>query len=248
MIDRVAAVLSTCSSQYPLLVHTELYNEGWMIRLVMDWFSRAPYGNHPLAFAPGSRWFSEGSLPTHFTARYRGDKFAEGRTRADGLVGHFVVGQAGRSDVLLEPKATHFLVLEAKMFSPLSPGTKNAPYYDQATRTIASIAEILCLAGRQPSELARLGYFVIAPAEQLNRPALSEQLDKNLIQAKVEKRIREHSMAKDQWLHRWFLPTLEQIQVVGMSWEDVIDFINRKDPAAAKKLRSFYRICLQHSR
>lgn len=248
MIDRVAAVLSTCGSKYPLLVRTELYNEGWMIRLLMDWFSRAPYGNHPLAFAPGSRWFSEGSLPTHFTARHRGDRLAEGRTRADGLVGHFVVGETSRNDVLLEPKATHFLVLEAKMFSPLSPGVKNAPYYDQASRTIASIAEILCLAGRKPSELARLGYFVIAPAEQLHHPPLSEQLNKSLIQAKVEKRIGEYSTAKDQWLRRWFLPTLEQIQVVGMSWEEVIAFIDRKDPAAAKKLRSFYQVCLQHNR
>ena len=100
----------------------------------------------------------------------------------------------------------------------------------------------------QTGEMTRLAYFVVAPAEQLNRPALSEQLDKDRIQAKVEKRIREYSMAKDQWLRRWFLPTLEQIQVIGMSWEDVIDFINRKDPAAARQLRSFYQICLQHNR
>jgi hypothetical protein len=93
-----------------------------------------------------------------------------------------------------------------------------------------------------------LGYFVIAPAEQLHRPPLSEQLDKSLIQAKVERRIGEYSAAKDQWLRRWFLPTLEQIQVVGMSWEEVIAFIDRKDPAAAKKLRSFYQACLQHNR
>lgn len=248
MLDRVTAILSTCNTPNPVLVRTELYNEGWMLRLVMDWFSKAPYGNHPLAFAPGSRWFSEGSLPTHFTARYLGDKYAEGRTRADGLVGHFVVGQAGRNDVLLEPSATHFQVLEAKMFSPLSPGIKNAPYYDQASRTIASIAEILCWADHKPNDFARLGYFVLAPAEQLERSPLSEQLDKDQIQAKVDRRIREYSRTNNQWFQRWFLPTLEQMQVVGMSWEEVIDFIKRKDPAAARELDSFYQKCLQHNR
>lgn len=248
MIDRVAAVLSTCGSNYPRLVRTELYNEGWMIRLIMDWFSRAPYGNHPLAFAPGSRWFSEGNLPTHFAARHRGDELAEDRTQADGLVGHFVVGQTARNDILLEPDATHFMVLEGKMFSPPSPGTKNAPYYDQATRIVASIAELLCLAGRQPREMARLGYFLIAPAEQLARPPLAMQLDKDRIQAKVAQRLEDYNGAQDHWLRRWFLPTLEYIQLAVMSWEDVIDFIERQDPTAAWGLEEFYQTCLQHNR
>ena len=50
-----------------------------------------------------------------------------------------------------------------KMFSKLSSGTKNAPGYDQAARTVACVAEILRCAGIIPQQMVRLGFFVAAP-------------------------------------------------------------------------------------
>ena len=135
-------LLSAVSSQ-PLFPPTLLYNEGWLLRLVLDWFSRHSVQDHPLTFAAGSRWFSEALLPSPFPARYRGDKLAENWTHADGVVGHFQIGKKGRTDLKLLPGATQFIVLEAKIFSSLSPGVTHASYYDQAARTVACMAEVL---------------------------------------------------------------------------------------------------------
>ena len=54
------------------------YNEGWLLRLVLDWLSREVVTGHPLDFASGARWFSEALLPSQFLARDRGDHLAEG--------------------------------------------------------------------------------------------------------------------------------------------------------------------------
>ena len=70
---------------------------------------------------------------------------------ANGVIGHFSIGDEGKADLKLLPEATQFLVLEAKMFSGLSPTVNNARYYDQAARNVACMAEVLCRAERNPS-------------------------------------------------------------------------------------------------
>jgi hypothetical protein len=80
---------------------------------------------------PGAR------LPSPFLARSRRDPLGESWTHADGAVGHFTVGSIGKGDLALEPPATQFIVVEAKMFSGRSPGVKNAPRFDQAARLAA---------------------------------------------------------------------------------------------------------------
>jgi hypothetical protein len=53
------------------------------------------------------------------------------------LIGHFRIKAITKAGILLDEKATQFIVLEVKMSSPLSKGVVNAPNYDQASRTIA---------------------------------------------------------------------------------------------------------------
>jgi hypothetical protein len=36
----VGSLLARCSSDGTVLPPTDLYNEGWMLRLVLDWFER----------------------------------------------------------------------------------------------------------------------------------------------------------------------------------------------------------------
>jgi hypothetical protein len=52
-------MLRAASGERPLLSPTLLYNEGWLLRLVLDWFSRHDVEGHQLSFAAGARWFSE---------------------------------------------------------------------------------------------------------------------------------------------------------------------------------------------
>jgi hypothetical protein len=125
---------------------TELYCEGWLLRLVL---SAAQTGIPclPFSFEDGSRWFAEPSLYSPFGARYRGDSDAETHTPADAAVGQFDFGIT-KTGLRLTESATQFIVLEAKIWSDLSKRTKNASDYSQATRIVACMANVLANAKR----------------------------------------------------------------------------------------------------
>lgn len=55
-----------------------------------------------------------------FLPRFRGDPLGESQTNADSVIGHFIIGSKGKTDLKLIPDATHFVVLEAKLYSGLS--------------------------------------------------------------------------------------------------------------------------------
>lgn len=227
---------------------TMFYNEGWLLRIVLDWFSRGPQPDHRLGFAPHARWFSEALLPSRFLERRRPD-LAEGYTHADGVIGHFIVGANAKADTSLKPDAKQFAVTEAKMFSPLSSGVTNARYFDQAARTVACIAEIVSLGRVPPREIASLGFFVLAPAEQIDRGAFRTQIDKESIKEKVRKRVLAYeSDEMTKWFLDWFQPTLQQMTVDCISWEGVVEFIETKDQAYGERVHDFYDKCLAFNR
>ena len=116
----VASLLSRCGTPISVMPPTAVYNEGWMLRLVLDWFDRNRGIPHELAFAEGARWYSEALLPSRFLATFRADARAESFTRADGLIGHFTVQSGTRGDAVLAPHATQFIVIEATKDVPMS--------------------------------------------------------------------------------------------------------------------------------
>src|SRR4051812_48197891 len=130
-MQRLVDLYLACGTDRAIMPPTSLYNEGWMLRLVLDWFSRQPESSHPLSFLHDSRWYSEALLSTQFRPRSRGDVLAESWTHADGVIGHFTIAE-GRGDVRLQRDARQLVVVEAKMFSGLSRGTKRALTFDQA--------------------------------------------------------------------------------------------------------------------
>jgi hypothetical protein len=144
-LQRIYEMLCRANSERRTFPATIFYNEGWLLRLVLDWFSEHALGGHLLSFAAGAQWYSEALLPSQFLARQRGDHLAEGWTHADGVVGHIKVGSTALANTSLADDASQFLVTEAKLFSPLSPRVTNAAYFDQAARNVACIAEVSCL-------------------------------------------------------------------------------------------------------
>jgi hypothetical protein len=83
-------MLNSCDTADSLFPPTELYNEGWLLRIFLDWFSTHRVDKHPLSFSEGARWFSEALLLSAFLPRSREDPLGESRTHADGVIGHFV--------------------------------------------------------------------------------------------------------------------------------------------------------------
>jgi hypothetical protein len=81
-LERIRGMLQLAGTSNRLFPATVFYNEGWLLRLVLEWFSRQTLSEHALAFSPGTRWFSEALLPSQFFACQRGDRLAEaGLTR-----------------------------------------------------------------------------------------------------------------------------------------------------------------------
>lgn len=246
---RIQLMLDSLASDSPRFPPTILYNEGWLLRLSLDWFSKHEVSeHHPLAFSAGSCWFSEALLPSAFLPRQRGDKLAESWTHADGIVGNIKIANKAKAALQLQPDANDFVVLEAKIFSKLSSGVTNARFFDQAARNVACVAEVLRLAGRRPGDMTKLCFCVLAPKSQIDQGIFGKELDSTSIRKKVEQRVAMYDGEKRHWLDTWFVPTLERIKLECLSWEEINDLILRMDPENGKGMRNFYELALKFNR
>ncbi len=250
MFSQIMNMLRTCDTEDGILPPTEVYNEGWMLRLILDWFSGQPLSDHPLSFEKDARWYSELLLPSPFLPTFQKDPNAEAHTHADGVIGHFSIGRSGKGDIALLADAAQFTVIEAKIFSKLSKGVKNFKGYDQAARTVACMAETLSIGNRPINVFSRLGFYVVAPEQQLKfEPTFQTFLQKDSIRIKVQKRIRAYSdpsdaEARNRWFEKWFLPALERIDIKCITWEDIISYIQANDRRNGDALLEFYEKCL----
>ena len=247
MLERFHALIDAVDREPHRFPPTLIYREGWMLRLVLDWFQSHRLPDHVITFQPEASWYSEALLPTPSRARYQGDSRAEGRTHADGIVGHIAIGSLAKVDAELLSDATQFVVTEAKIHSALSRGTSNAPMYDQAARSVACICEMLSRAERRPSEVPFLVFIVIAPERRIRRGAITTKLDKRSIEAAVRARVQSFAPELDGWWEEWFVPTLELIKVEAMSWEGLLKDIATVDEPGSHELATFYERCLKYN-
>jgi hypothetical protein len=246
-IRQVQSMLELCSTENTHFPPTILYNEGWMLRLILNWFSTHHIADHPLSFPKNGKWYSEALLPSTFLPKFKGDPLAESYTHSDGVIGHFNIGNSGEGDLAVLSDATHLVVLEAKMYSKLSSGVKNASYYNQAARNVACMAEVLKRGGRKPSEFSSLGFYVVAPESQIKGEVFKNKVTKDSIKETVERRANEYDDSKEDWMENWFYPTWKQINLCTISWEELIYFISDNDKSAGNDLKEFYRLCLSYN-
>ena len=87
MLEIIKLLLEELDSDNNHMPPTVLYNEGWLLRLIIWWFSQNRKRDFPLTFCSGAEWYSEGLLTTPFLPVYQGDKLAESYTHADGIIG-----------------------------------------------------------------------------------------------------------------------------------------------------------------
>jgi hypothetical protein len=237
----LTALLEFGADNPPRFSPTFLYNEGWLLRLVLDWFSTHPIPAHPLTFVEGAQWFSEAFLPSPFLKRFNGDPLAEGRTEADGVIGHFQIVRGTRRGLSLLPDATQFVALEAKLMSELSRKTTNASYFDQAARNVACIAELLRLGDRHASNMSHLGFYVLAPQSRIQKGIFTELLNQESMTDKVAQRVAAYEGVRDQWHRDWFQPMLPYIKIGLLSWEEILRTLGKFDQTAAEGLETFYQ-------
>lgn len=217
-----------------------------MLRLVLDWFARQAPVEHPLDVMPGHGWRSEVLLPSAFLPRRRGDELAESFTHADAIIGATRRG-SGRGDVLPAHETKQFVVVEAKLMSGLSAGTKRAATYNQAARNVACLATALHQGAVSPAKI-RSGFVVVAPLSQIEAGVFSNWCDKEHIIDVVRARVAAYQGDRDEWFQQTFLPAMSAIDVQLLSWESVLDHMRLRDAVAAGALAEFYDRCLHFNR
>jgi len=243
MIEAISRILDRCGSSNSVLPPTEIFNEGWMLRLLLDWFDRNREFAHSLSFAPGARWYSEALLSSRFLPLSRADARAESFTHADGVIGHFEIEPGVRGEARILPGATQFIVTEAKLGSSLSAGTKNAPSYDQAARNVACIAHMVAARGLDVSSFERLAFYVIAPQSQIASGLFGALITKDSIEDKVRARVASYVGDHDEWLQLSFLPALARIEIGEISWESILTALPSTPDVDV--IRAFYAACLR---
>lgn len=220
---------------------TVIFNEGWLLRAVLrEWKTCVHPG--PLGFLPfpeDAQLYSEGQLYTPFGARYRGDKQAESHTHADGIVGHFSILDT-KSGIVLNHNFSYFAVFEAKLSSPLSAHTTNATEYDQVTRTVACMINVILQSGRSEGYAAhfvvlspRTNHFV-SPVND-SKAVVADQLAHRMA---MYDSIAENKQGASLFAQQW-RRVLDRLQLSFVTWEDVLDVI------ANNELNRFYALCLR---
>ena len=248
MLEITNRLLSQCSTKSTKFPSTDLFNEGWMLRIVLDWHSRHPDVTSPIAVPPDSDWYSEARLPSTFLPRTRkGDKFAEGYTHADGVIGQFCIGMQGVSDFTLKPEANRFVVIEAKMFSKLSSGTRNAGYYNQAARSVACMAEVIRRANISLAEMQTLGFYVVAPEARIIKGVFNHYMNKCHMKETVKRRVDDYDENRSDWFNNSFLPVLANIDVRCIGWEELVEFMKYEEPDISSSLTEFYSNCIKYN-
>jgi hypothetical protein len=236
LFESIKKINQSAQYDYRFIPESMLFNEGWMLRLVLDWFSQHQNLNHDLNFLENSTWFSEAQLPTFFTVVNTDDN--ESRTHADGIIGHFNIGDGNKVGLTLKNDAKQFVVIEAKMKSGLSESVTNAKKYNQAARTVGCMVEAIRIAKLQKHNFEKLAYYVIAPS--LNSKihiAQSEYIDIDHIKDSINYR-SENIKNQDFLLD---LPSIiSLIKPKILKWEDIIEFIKSHDLVYGCQLLDFY--------
>ena len=163
---------------------------------------------------------------------------------------HVVLEPHTARGLALKPEATHFVVVEAKLRSALARGTRNAREYGQAARNVACMAEAMALAPSpaSPERMTALGFYVVAPQEQIAKVRIDEALSRAAIRLAVEDRAGGYSdRAYLEWFSTWFEPMLGQMRIESIAWEDVVKTIACTDADDGAAFDTFYQRCLHHN-
>jgi hypothetical protein len=223
-----------------LCAETLIFNEGWLLRSVLkEW--KTNFRSSEMRFLPfpkDARVYSEGQLSTPFKPRRRGDPEGETHTHVDGVAGHFSIADGSKSRIELNFDSRYLAVFEAQLYSPIGKGIKNAPKYDQVSRTAACL--IHALLGAKPAADCAAHLVVLYPEDNLD--IKEDNYSKAHIREQIANRLEayRHTGEATDELGRFetdWEEMLETIQLRFVTWEEVLAEIGEES------LRQFYRLC-----
>ncbi|MBN1774828.1 MAG: hypothetical protein JW817_00025 [Clostridiales bacterium] len=156
-------------------------------------------------------------------------------------LGDFRVDSANRGDISIEGTDGIFGVLEAKMGSQLSAGTKNAPDYDQASRNLA------CIAYNTKSTKHAIFFAVVAPQKKIEEYKIGEQVSISRMIDKISKRFDMYDSNSNIYsIKEVVLERARSCTCFTLSYESWLDAL--VDHAAYSVLDEFRNQCYKFNR
>lgn len=223
---------------------TDIYNEGWMLRLVLSKLQDNEKLRKSFHCDKEINWFSEAELKSPFLH----GKMRETRTHADAVIGSFEFEADTKTgvDLLKNREDFHcFYAIEAKMYAPLSKGVTADPNYGQAARYLGCLAYMAF--SNNIVDIDKMGLIICAPEDHksINKESINEdsyeQLEKRVESYyeanKDNKRIREIENFHSWWGNNKDV-FLNKIEI--LSWEQLIEGDN--------ELNLFYAKCKQYNK
>lgn len=232
-MKNILEIIKSIESELPNLNPTEIYNEGWMTRLLVYYSIIDKLKFKELDFSKIYNWCSEALISSPFLPGKRGDNLEEGFTHADMTIGDFKVDFSSRGEVEILEDAKLFGIIEAKMGSNLSQWAKNARNYNQASRYLAYIAHKTCNID------CDIFFSVVAPQSKLDEHKIDIQIDIQYMIEQIKVRLNEYpdSFKKLKDIES-VIYKAQECRVWSMSYEEWIDEFDNSE--SKRLLNSFY--------
>ena len=251
MKNEILRILEKADKPDSNIPPTLLYNEGWMLRIILQQIKEKGIIHNDLSFPDNNiDWFSEALLPSPFLARSRGDILYETMTHADGVVGKFNIGKKNKGGLTLKDSCDFFYVTEAKMYSKLATGTKYSNNYNQAARYVSCIAKLIYDNKTiQIDKFKKLAFYVLLPEEQIKlEPTFKSLTDKDNIKNTIKNRISHYpsddSKKKEifEWINSNLNNFIDKLEVKLITWEELVE--NSNDIT----INTFYEKCKNYNK
>jgi hypothetical protein len=214
---------------------TQIYNEGWMTRLLVKKSIESKKQINGIDFSKIQNWTSEGLISSPFVnAPYK----REGYTHADIALGDFSIDYAKRGEINIKD-ARVFGVIEAKMNSNLSQRTTHAIKYNQAARNIVCILS-------NTKDSTETFFCIAAPSITIKNFSFKSQIDLDLITDQIKARFEVYDQNfRESNNETDILARIEKVKPNLISYEDWIENFEGDD---FKMINDFYQECRKWNR
>lgn len=235
-------LINTMSSKNALINPTEIYNEGWMTRLVMyysveEGLAYRDIGIEVNGTFNNKNWTSEALISSPFVSA---KTKREGYTHPDIAIGDFSVDFSKSGRLIVDDNAKEFGIIEAKLNSPLSKETKNAKDFNQASRSVACISA-------NTNENCTTFFYVVLPKSKSNHQkrdgtTIKDIVDSVYILQQIKSRVKAHNNAnKSDLVDNRLLDKVKHCSTGVINYEDWINAF--KNSEIRKELNEFYDYC-----
>ena len=209
----------------------EFFSQIWLLRRVLDWFSKHIVERHVLGFSGNACWFSYGRLPNPL-----GEPVL-----TDGVIGDIAVDENENGLLSLRFNALDFTVVRGALADLV--GLEEEA--DRLAKTVVGMAQALHSGKRRPDEMDRLGFCYLFPERRMAELDVEGLLDSQRIADRVEEWIQISQNVGQDWYKDCFQSVLDYLSLSVSSWEQVLDEISEQDPTEGDRLNRFYECCLR---